>query len=94
MYVLVGAYSTQQQPTAFTLDTFTLSEVFDTPELVASLASFSERRDSISAGQKPAARDPRSASVLFLRVIAAADYFTTNKTLMREVPPVHADISK
>jgi len=32
------------------------------------------------------------ASVLFLRIIAAADYYTTNKTLMQHVPPVDVDI--
>ena len=88
------AYYARQQPTDFTLDTYTLSEVFATPALIASLASYSESRDSISDAQRTAARDPRRASVLFLRVIAAADYFTTNKTLMREVPPVNADISE
>jgi hypothetical protein len=37
------------------------------------------------------ARD-REASVLLLQILAAADYFTTNKTLMDEVPPVFVDI--
>ncbi|CAF9934556.1 MAG: hypothetical protein HETSPECPRED_009266 [Heterodermia speciosa] len=80
------------QPTSFTLDTYTLSEVFASPELISSLASYSEDRESTSDPPRTAARDPRHASVLFLRVIAAADYFTTNKTLMREVSPVNADI--
>ena len=94
-YCKSKAKPTQQQPTAFTLDTYTLSEVFETPELITSLASYSEGRTINSAGQKsPAAREPRSASVLFLQVTAAADYFTTNKTLMHEVPPVHADLSE
>lgn len=81
-----------QQPTAFILDAYTLAEVFDTSELISSLELYSGSRDS--ALQRTAARDPRPASVLFLRVIAAADYFTTNKTLMREVPPVNVDISE
>lgn len=87
-------YHAQQQPTDFTLDTYSLSEVFGTPDLITSLASYSESRGSTSEPQRTAARDPRQASVLFLRVIAAADYFTTNKTLMQEVPPVNADISE
>ena len=33
-------------------------------------------------------------SLLFLQVFAAADYFTTNKTLMQNVPPVNVDISE
>jgi len=31
-------------------------------------------------------------STLFLRIQAAADYYTTNTTLMTNVPPVHVDI--
>lgn len=31
---------------------------------------------------------------LFLQVSAAADYFTTDVSLMRNVPPVYVDISK
>jgi hypothetical protein len=37
-------------------------------------------------------RKDREASVLLLRVLAAADYYTTNKTLMNDVPPVFVDI--
>ena len=33
-------------------------------------------------------------SVLFLRVGSAADYFTSNATLMLNVPPVDMDISE
>lgn len=32
------------------------------------------------------------ASVLFLQIYAAADYFTLNETLMSEVPPVLVDV--
>lgn len=35
---------------------------------------------------------PQSGSMLFLRIHAAADYFTTNSTLMNHVPPVVADV--
>lgn len=82
---------TATQPTDFTLDTFTLSEVFGTHELISSLASYSETRlnPSIRPSSK---RAERSASVLFLRVVATADYYTTNKTLMHNVPLVDADI--
>jgi hypothetical protein len=37
-------------------------------------------------------KEEREASVLFLQILAAADYFTTNQTLMNEVPPVLVDI--
>jgi len=34
----------------------------------------------------------RVSSVLFLQILAAADYFSANKTLMETVPPVYVDI--
>ncbi len=33
-----------------------------------------------------------ASSTLFLQVLAAADYYTMNKTLMKHVPPVFVDI--
>jgi hypothetical protein len=33
-----------------------------------------------------------TSSILFLQVLAAADYHTSNKTLMENVPPVLVDI--
>ena len=86
-----------QQPTSFRLDTFSLREVFDTPELISSLASYSTARQSTSKSQKPAVPKTQPhgdlSSVLFLRVLAAADYFSSNKTLMQNVPDVNVDIS-
>jgi hypothetical protein len=38
------------------------------------------------------ASNPGEKSILLLRILAAADYFTTNTTLMAEVPPVDVDI--
>ena len=43
----------------------------------------------IRPSTKPASK---TSSLLFLRIIAAADYYTTNKTLMQHVPPVDVDI--
>ncbi|CAG8102251.1 unnamed protein product [Penicillium salamii] len=43
-------------------------------------------------GPKSLDTAPSSDSVLFLRVHAAADYFSTNQTLMRNVPPVAVDL--
>ncbi|RMZ01160.1 hypothetical protein D0862_06460 [Hortaea werneckii] len=81
------------QPTAFTIDTFGVQQVFDSPELIQSLATFSEnhhfRPDVAEIGR---VHSNDRASVLFLRVQAAADYFSTNKTLMRHPPPVDVDI--
>lgn len=83
-----------QQPTDFTLDTYTLTEVFATPELILSLSSYSESRQALLGHSTPSKSIGKhgQTSVLFLRIIAAADYYTTNKTLMQHVPPVDADI--
>ena len=85
-----------QQPTAFILDTHSLPAAFDTSELNTSLAVYSESRQTSDSPE----RDPRlhssrpgSSAILFLRVVAAADYYTTNETLMQNVPLVNVDIS-
>jgi hypothetical protein len=76
--------------------TFPLQTVFDTPELISSLSEFSYGRLAASKAEPPsAARDvaaERQRSLLFLRVLAVADYFSTNMTLMENVPPVYTDI--
>ncbi|KAE8381047.1 hypothetical protein BDV26DRAFT_105576 [Aspergillus bertholletiae] len=87
------------QPTAFTLTTYTLPQAVDDPALFSSISLYSQthlaspqsnaipRRSSSFHDQAPT-----SDSVLFLRVTAAADYFSLNKSLMENVPPVAADI--
>ena len=42
--------------------------------------------------EDPLSLTSHAESVLFLRIRAAADYYTTNKTLMETVPPVMADV--
>lgn len=42
-----------------------------------------------AAGRSPVSG---SQSILLLRISAAADYYTTNKSLMEDVPPVLVDI--
>ncbi|TVY54592.1 hypothetical protein LSUE1_G008676 [Lachnellula suecica] len=91
------------QPTSFRLDTYDLPTVFETPELITSLAQYSEGRQpdpiriedqqpSISRKQTPNRTPEGLSSTLFLQVFAAADYYTTNKTIMKSVPPVFVDI--
>ncbi|KAI1343892.1 hypothetical protein F5Y15DRAFT_411743 [Xylariaceae sp. FL0016] len=84
------------QPTAFKMNTYELQTVFETPELISELSEYSWSRQSIDdAGTaipiKPLETE-REASVLFLQILVAADYYTTNTTLMRQVPPVYVDI--
>ncbi len=100
------AYCTQQQPTSFLLATFQLGEVFDNPSLITSLAAYSEKRqDALFSSKEDVMQTDRSPdlstasagapiSTLFLRVSATADYFTTNTTLMQNVPLVEVDISE
>ena len=86
-----------QEPTSFTLDTYSLAAAFDTPELITSLAAYSESRQSSPSPVQYSRSHLLKAgpsSVLFLRILAAADYFTTNKTLMQNVPLVNVDISR
>ena len=78
--------------------------MFETPELITSLAKYSESEQPKlieTDGQNPSistadvARKPTfedGSSILFLRILAAADYFTMNQTIMEQVPPVFVDI--
>ena len=95
-----------QQPTAFSLSTHTLNEVFDDPDLLTSLSAYAyarhaeiddlERQRLVGrravhalAPDKPA---EERISILFLRIFAAADYYTLDKDLMGNVPPVLVDV--
>ena len=92
-----------QQPTRFRLVTHTIEEVFTTPSLISSVTAVSELRLSsiqpsrLSDEQRDREREPPNAllrSVLLLQVFAAADYYSSNTSLMQNVPPVHVDISE
>lgn len=97
-----------KQPTAFTLTTHELSSTLENIDLLSSLSVFSTARltSSKAALQEDAMprratghsssdsfdRAPATNSALFLRIYAAADYYTTNKSLMENVPPVAVDL--
>jgi hypothetical protein len=83
-----------QQPTDFWLDTFPITRVFDTPELISSLARYSDRARTSPPQTLGYTADGSATaqSLLFLRVQAAASYYSTNKTLMAYPPPVDVDI--
>ncbi|EGE04561.1 hypothetical protein TEQG_03432 [Trichophyton equinum CBS 127.97] len=82
------------QPTEFTLSTHQPSEILQSLNLLASLAEFSEiqayrNKNSTSLG----GTSVRPAGVtLYLVIDAAADYFTSDKGLMADVPPVLVDL--
>ena len=85
-----------QQPTDFDLTVFPLQTVFDTPELITSLSEFSYAALASAAPASPSRNERNAAeqqtSLLLLRILAAADYFSTNTMLMENVPPVHVEI--
>lgn len=93
-----------QQPTAFTLSTYTLPEILEDRALLSAISLYSSSQLAASPPQAvttPIRRGDRSAvadsepsadSVLFLRISAAADYFSLDQTLMEKVPPVMADV--
>jgi hypothetical protein len=95
--------SIPKQPTAFTLDTFELSQVWETPELITSLANYSysllenaapdeEGKPRIISKNAAQQGGERAASVLLLRILAVADYFTDDMELMTNPSPVYVDI--
>ncbi|KAL8731070.1 MAG: hypothetical protein Q9181_004442 [Wetmoreana brouardii] len=65
-----------------------MSKVFETPQLISSLNSYSEERHKLPRGTSSSADHNHQLrkSLLFLKVSAAADYFTTNTTLMQTAP--------
>lgn len=75
---------------------YTISNVFDEPQLIQALARIVPRQDTpfSRAGKTdsnintPGSHD----SVLFLRIQAAAEYFSPNQTLMQHPPAVDVDI--
>jgi hypothetical protein len=73
-----------------------ISDVFDTPELISSLAKYSEQlheTDDEFLGAHDTVPPPAAQSILFLRIQAAASYYSTNRTLMERPEPVDVDIS-
>jgi hypothetical protein len=82
-----------QRPTTFWLDVYTLQETFDTPELIQNLAAFieSSHRDTVNPSSRLVPTDGKE-SILFLHVRAAADFFSSNKTLMQAPPAVDVDL--
>lgn len=80
------------QPTNFRLDIYNVTHVFDTPDLITSLAAFSEDETRQYPSKLDGKLSAGQHSLLFLRVQSAADFFTANKTLMQNPPDVTVDI--
>lgn len=73
--------------------------MFEDSTLLSQLTSFAEHQaaEASPSGlqrQEPGNASGQANSILLLQVLAAADFFTTNATLMSSPPPVLVDISK
>lgn len=79
------------------MDTFEVTTVFDSLTLLQDLATYAEERQNILATDDLEGLDGSSIaakqSVLFLRVHSAANFYSTDKALMQDPPPVYVDIS-
>ncbi|KAI4718866.1 hypothetical protein E4T48_04961 [Aureobasidium sp. EXF-10727] len=84
------------QPTDFFLETFEVTTVFDTPGLLQDLSTYAEERQNIliadDSGDSGELTSAIKRSVLFLRVQSAANFYTIDKVLMQQPPPVYGDI--
>ena len=86
-----------QQPTAFDLSTFTADDIFHTDGLMTELNAYATLQQGPPCAVNP---DPRhlkttlSYITIVLRVYAAADFYSSNSTLMSNPPDVLIDLSK
>jgi hypothetical protein len=86
------------QPTSFSLGSFDVNAVFQDPDLLQSLSEYSySRHAELGSADTELLQQrkviPRSdTTFLFLRVDAAADYYSLDDGLMETVPPVAVDI--
>ncbi|PQK16448.1 hypothetical protein BB8028_0006g07680 [Beauveria bassiana] len=95
------------EPTEFTMNVYELDKVWETPDLMLSLANYASTRQvdtedtEDTEGVKPQIHHrsgsstdakEREASLLLLQVHAAADYFSHHQELMRNPPPVLVDL--
>lgn len=80
----------------FRLEVHELETVFRTPELASELSSYAstpqvDMKNTVAISSRTSEPD-MGDSVLLLRITAAADFYTPNQTLMRNVPPTFVDI--
>ena len=80
-----------------------MQSIFNNADLLSSLTSYSYARHAsvdeagmlsfqAASEQRQARVSTKPTSFLFLQILAAADYYTLNQSLMQDVPPVHADV--
>ncbi|EMC96745.1 hypothetical protein BAUCODRAFT_70175 [Baudoinia panamericana UAMH 10762] len=80
------------QPTNLRLNIYNISHVFDEPQLIQALATYSNAQQSLGVKQVSSFDGQSSESLLFLRTQSAADFFTTNQSLMQQPPLVDVEL--
>ena len=88
-----------QQPTAFDLSLHDINAIKESPDLSASVERFVQAEKHHFAANGPESQPSvplnlQPSSSLLLRIVATADYFTTNQTLMQSGLLVDFDISE
>ncbi|KAJ9636542.1 hypothetical protein H2204_005375 [Knufia peltigerae] len=86
------------QPTEFSLATFQVDAVLSDSSLLSSVSEYAYARHAkLGTGDIEALQRRKTAvrpdtTLLFLRLLAAADYYSPNDTLMMAAPPVAVDV--
>ncbi|KAG5913764.1 hypothetical protein E4U42_000886 [Claviceps africana] len=80
------------EPTRFDIKIHTLDAVAEDPALFQSINAFSASRQDAQVTEESAARLLDRSSSLLIEIQAAADYFTDDKELMSNPPPVLVDL--
>ncbi|GAW25375.1 hypothetical protein SAMD00023353_0501960 [Rosellinia necatrix] len=84
------------QPTVFKLEAYELETVSQTPDLISELSAYASTLHlDVNNRVTTSARTLElgvTDSILLLRVLAAADFYTTNHTMMTDAPSVFVDI--
>ncbi|CAD0112737.1 unnamed protein product [Aureobasidium uvarum] len=80
----------------YTLENLRPGQRYEAPALLQDLSSYAEERQNIllagGSGDAGELTTAAKRSVLFLRVQSAANFYTTDKALMQQPPPVYVDI--
>ncbi|KAL7819755.1 hypothetical protein V8C26DRAFT_427680 [Trichoderma gracile] len=85
-----------KEPTEFSLDIYPLTTILSSPHLLQSLSHHTTSLSPLTPNQPPQHQQnqlsPNETSILLLRVLAAADYFSHHQSLMKDPPPVLVDL--
>ncbi|KAI1271524.1 hypothetical protein F5Y07DRAFT_342168 [Xylaria sp. FL0933] len=80
------------QPAAFRLETYEIEAIMRAPELTSELSEYASMPQSNMEIPFQTFQPAIEESMLLLRIIAVADFYTTNHTLMKNAPSVTVDV--